>query len=153
MDDGAVVVSGGQLLELKHAAVALLARREHSRRELLRKLLKRSDDQKLIEQVLDELVERNYLSEERFAESYVRARAGRGFGPLKIRAELKDRGLSDALIERYLSADFDWCEQLAQVCEKKYGSAVIEVGKERHKQTRFFLQRGFSYEQINQLLQ
>lgn len=141
------------MLELRHAAVALLARREHSRRELLRKLLRRSDDRELIEQVLDELVERNYLSEERFAESYVRARAGRGFGPLRIRAELKDRGLSDELIERYLSADFDWCEQLAQVCEKKYGSAVVEGGKERNKQARFFLQRGFSYEQINRLLQ
>ena len=153
MDDEPLAAEGRALmLELKQAAVGLLARREHSRRELLRKLLRRSDDRVMIGGVLDELVERGYLSEERFAESYVRSRVSSGFGPLRIRLELKDRGLSDALIEENLSADFDWCEHLARVSEKKYGSIQAGDRKEREKQTRFFLQRGFSYDQIARLL-
>ena len=80
-------------------AIALLARREHSRAELARKLMRRLDegqDRSDVDAVLDELERRRLLSDERFAKSLVRTRAPR-FGEARLKLELKTRGVPAAI--------------------------------------------------------
>jgi len=135
------------------AALRLLARREHSRRELSQKLSARGWGRAQIRAVLDALVERGYQSDARFAESYVRARVDRGYGPLRIRAELRERGIEEGIVESVLHEYADaWPERLAAVREKRFGGEVPADFHERARQTRFLVQRGFSLEQIRDTL-
>ncbi len=143
---------------LLQAALALVARREHSRLELARKLARRKpppgwDAEQMLalrEQVLDELVEQRLLSESRFAETYVRMRSERGYGPLRIRAELRERGLNDGLIESGMeAAEPDWYALAARTWEKKFGrEGRAQDFKQRARQARFLQNRGFDAEQV-----
>ena len=76
----------------------LLARREHSTRELRDKLLVRGFEEDEITPALQLLSQEGLLSDERFTESFIHWRIGRGSGPLKIRAELRQRGVADEII-------------------------------------------------------
>jgi regulatory protein len=78
--------------------LGLLARREHSKRELVIKLRARNCPDKIITTVVEQLTEEGMQSETRFAESFVRSRIDRGVGPLRIRAELMERGVDDEVV-------------------------------------------------------
>jgi len=133
--------------------VRLLASREHSRKELERKLLSKSHAADDVEQVLDQLAAQGLQSDARYAEAYIHSRIQRGYGPLRIRAELKERGVSGGLIAGYLSDDPDlWREQLQDTHDRKYGSSRTTDRKEQAKRGRFLAHRGFSGEMISQLL-
>ncbi len=135
--------------DIRFAAMNLLARREHSRLELVRKLQTRVENMELLDTVLDRLIEDHLLDDERFCEAFVRMRANSGYGPVRVRAELKDRGVCDQLIAQYMAAhDNDWFEQARLAFEKKYGTSPENDAKSRAKQQRFLAQRGFSFEQI-----
>jgi regulatory protein len=135
--------------EIRFSAMNLLARREHSRLELVRKLQQRVDDKALLDEALDRLIEDNLLDEERFCEAFVRMRANGGYGPIRVRAELKERGVCDELISRYITLhEADWPKQVIAVFEKKYGLNADADAKIRASQKRFLAQRGFSFEQI-----
>ncbi|MCW8847229.1 MAG: recombination regulator RecX, partial [Sedimenticola sp.] len=88
--------------ELEQAAIRLLTNREHSRLELSRKLQSRCDDRNLLSEVLDDLERSGYLSDDRFTELYVNYRKQKGFGPIRIRQELQERGISTDLIYAWL---------------------------------------------------
>jgi regulatory protein len=133
--------------------VALLARREHSRLELERKLRQRGMDGADLAPVLDELAAANLQSDARFAEHYARGRAERGYGPLRIRAELQARGIGSAGVATALaSLEADWAGQACLAREKRFGPDRPADLKERARQTRFLLQRGYSQEQIRRAL-
>ena len=101
---------------VRRAAMDLLSRREHGRVELSRKLRLRGAPTDLIEPALDRLAEEGLLSEARYLESFVRMRANAGYGPLRIREELAQRGLAREVIERALrDSGFDWNAQLYEV--------------------------------------
>ena len=139
--------------DVRLAAMNLLARREHSRLELVRKLRPRVEDDELLEAVLDKLTEDRLLDDERFCEAFVRMRANGGYGPVRVRAELKEKGVADQLISTYMAEhEADWFEQAKQVFEKKFGLAPDTDAKSRAKQQRFLAQRGFSFEQIKSAL-
>lgn len=141
--------------EVRVAALDLLARREHSAAELGTKLAKRfrcrESDPDLIEQVIRQLVSDGLLSDERFAVSRVRQLSGRGYGPARIRNELRrqqvDGLVSDSLQEAF-DSPLDWAEAAATVYQKKYRGAPI-VGdwntrqRERSRRLRFLQYRGF----------
>ncbi|HFD80584.1 MAG TPA: regulatory protein RecX [Gammaproteobacteria bacterium] len=130
----------------------MLARREHSTLELRRKLQARSIDAGLIDEVLAQLADEGLLSEQRFTEAYVRGRCERGYGPLRIRAELRERGIGDGLIEVYLSPWSEcWPESAEAQRRKRFGEALPQDFRERARQTRFLQQRGFSGEHIRAL--
>lgn len=94
--------------------------------------------------MLDALEAERLLSDERFVEVYVRSRESRGFGPLRIRAELRERGVDAALVERYLEQDREHLEARArEEYRKKYGSRTPESYSERARQARFLQGRGF----------
>lgn len=138
---------------VRRIAMGLLASREHSRRELERKLQLRGFGEADVAPELDALEKARYLSEERFTEQFVGSRARRGDGPLKIRSELKGRGVDEGLIEKELDhAEDDWLAKAEQVRCKKFGEPIPETFEERARQARFLQNRGYSMEQIRRVL-
>ena len=130
-----------------------LARREHSRKELANKLARRCTDEALIEDLLDTLSSEGLQSDERFAESFVHHSLNKGQGPNKITQELRQRGIEQMLIEQYLESEsIDWMSLAEEVRVKKYGESVPSDYQNKAKQSRFLYSRGFSSEQISQLL-
>ena len=138
---------------IRHKAMDLLARREHSRLELYRKLVQRfPDDSELLNPVLDRLAEENLQSDQRFAESYLESGAGKGYGPLRISAELQKRGIASSIIDQsFQNCAVNWQLLAYNVLRKKY-SDQAESFAERAKRSRFLQYRGFELEQIKQAL-
>lgn len=137
-------------IDVRRAAMDLLARREHSFREISRKLSLRVVDDALLENVLVQMVEEGLLSDSRFAETYVRYRSSKGFGPVRIAAELRDKGIAEDLLRECVSnADEKWYQLAAQVKQKKFGLEIPAAANEKAKQIRFLLNRGFVRDQIN----
>lgn len=135
---------------VRHTALDILARREHSRVELKRKLLKRFNAYDVVEQVLDRLEAEHLQSDERYAESYVRYRSKAGFGPLRILAELRERGVNDSLSNTYLKGSSNFWWQVAyRAKKKKFGLACANNIKDKARQTRFLQYRGFSSSEID----
>jgi regulatory protein len=127
----------------------LLARREHSRTELGRKLSQRGFSESLVGEVLDKLEAENLLCDRRFTESFVQQRMARGQGPLKIRHELRARGVSADLATQSIDTVREsWCERALAVRRKRFGSERPEDIRERSRQSRFLAQRGFEQEHI-----
>lgn len=130
-------------------ALRLLARREHSILELRRKLLGRGYDGEMVDPLLEKLVAEGLLSEERFAESYVRSRVGQGMGPYRIERELQERGVSAdkiALAMEPYADEWNICAQTVK--EKKFGTERVDDFSEQARQQRFLQYRGFTHEQI-----
>lgn len=138
---------------VRRAAMDLLARREHGRVELTRKLRQRGAPQELIDGALDHLVEEGLLSEARYLESFVASRGRAGYGPARIREELAQRGLPRPDIERALGeAGIDWGEQMRELWLRKFSGQLPADMREKARQARFLAYRGFSQEQIGRLL-
>jgi regulatory protein len=130
----------------------LLARREHGRVELSRKLRQRGAPLELIDSALDRLADEGLLSETRYLDSFIASRARGGYGPRRIREELAQRGLPKPAIEQALSdAGVDWLEQLRELWQRKFGE-LPQDAKTHAQQARFLSYRGFSSEQIARLL-
>ena len=135
------------------AAVRLLARREHSSEELGRKLRSKGHPAGIVESVVAKLRGKQLVSDDRFAASFVHHHAQRGQGPVRIRAELRQQGVSDELIEAQLQeAEFDWAALAATVRQRKFGSTAPRNMAERAKQARFLQYRGFDSDQIRAAL-
>lgn len=131
----------------------LLARREHSCFELRCKLLTRGFEEPLIEEVIRVLADEGLLSDSRFAEAYINMRANRGFGPLRIQAELCERGVSDDVIEQLLDFESEqWLGKVITVKEKKFGVNQPKDYLDRGKQAKFLQYRGYSSAQIKHVL-
>jgi len=138
--------------ELERVAVGLLTRREHSRAELAQKLTARGFAPADIESQLDRLAAQRLQSDSRFAEAYVRARIGRGYGPQRIRAELRERGIMAELIDQAFAvqpaAD---TPRIDEIWRRKYAGRLPADYRERARQMRFLQQRGFSLADIHAL--
>ena len=138
--------------EIRAAAIAALTRREHATRELMRKLTTKGFEPDAVDGVLADLEREGLLSDERFAEVYVAQRASRGYGPLRIRLELRERGVDDALITTSLrDCMIDWREA-ARDAQRKRFVAMPDSFPERARQSRFLQRRGFDSEQLRHAL-
>lgn len=130
-----------------------LARREHSRRELQDKLLKKGCGAALAAEVVGQLESEHLVSDDRFMESLIRARRSRGYGPLRIQKELQEKGVAPEAISDWLDATSrDWIDDIRRVQRKKFGARLPKNYTERARQARFLQYRGFTYDQIQQLL-
>jgi regulatory protein len=137
----------------ERAAVALLARREHGRRELERKLGKRAFTADVIAATLDHLERNGLLDGLRFIESFIDSRVSRGLGPLRIQAELVQRGVEPgAAAEALRQRPEDWAGLAGRIRRKRFGAARPEDYKERARQARFLQYRGFDGEQTDAAL-
>ena len=81
-------------------AIRYLSRREYSFQELVTKLLNKKHDPAQINHVLNKLAQSNYLSDERYAESFIRSKSLKGYGPVKISYELKAKGVAQEIIDQ-----------------------------------------------------
>ncbi len=131
----------------------LLARREHTRAELCTKLAAREYSPEEIEATVTALVAEGLLSDERFAGAFVAAKMRVGQGPVRIRMELKKRGVDTEIIQLHLgNSEIEWCSLVKEVRSKKFGEVVPEEFKEKARQMRFLEYRGFTGEQIRAAL-
>jgi regulatory protein len=136
---------------LKVRAMRFLARREHTRVELRRKLEARAQEGDDVEAVLDELAQRGWLSDARFAEQAIRARSRR-FGPLKLAQQLRSRGISDETISAgFRAAGEDGASDIARVWGTRF-RAPPQDDRERGRQVRFLQGRGFALEAVFRFL-
>ena len=135
-------------VELKVRALRFLARREHSRAELARKLAPHAESPASLESVLNELGAKRQLSDERYADARTHWLA-RKYGAAKIRQDLKAHGVAEAVIER-VSAEGDY-ERAKAIVARKYREPAT-TREEKAKRARFLQSRGFSYEIIRKLL-
>ena len=130
--------------EICARAGRLLAAREHSRAELARKLAARGFEPGDVAAALDRLAASGALSDARAAERYVAERAAKGFGPLRIRAELLEKGVPEAVFGPYLETmDEDWPDLLAAACDRRFGNEPPADRAEYARRGRFLEQRGF----------
>ncbi|MBE0612598.1 MAG: recombination regulator RecX [Burkholderiales bacterium] len=129
----------------------MLARREHTRAEMTRKLSQHTDSPEQIEPLLDALAARGWLSEARFAESRANALA-RKFGSRKIEHDLRSRGVSAEVVERSVEqARVHELQNCRAVWQRKFG-ALPQDAAERGRQMRFLAGRGFSAEAVRLVL-
>jgi len=135
--------------QIRIKAMDLLARREYCYQELEQRLLQRDFDSGLVTDTLAYLVNDGLLSDERFVESFIASRRRRGQGPLRIQAELRQRGVSEQLISAWLDMrDPGWLQTLRAVHDKRFSGMQPQTLAERARQQRFLNYRGFTTEQI-----
>ena len=153
IDEAIETRSGPSAIDVRRSAMDLLARREHGRAELILKLTKRySSVPEIIEAQVDRLRQEGLQSDSRLAEAFIRARANRGQGPIKIKAELRRKGVDDSVISSaFETSEYDWFALVSDVASRRFGDTPPADAKERARRGRFLLQRGFSTDHIRSL--
>jgi regulatory protein len=138
---------------IRTAALALLAGRDFGRRELATRLARKGYPGQHVESVLGQLAAEGLLSEDRFVEQFIRQHAARGHGPVRIRMELRERGVAAEAIETALDASGeDWLAQAREARRRKFGATLPADFRQRAKQARFLQYRGFSADQVRAAL-
>lgn len=135
--------------EIRRAAMYWLARRDHSRQEIHRKLQKKFGAELDTGPYLDWLEEHNFLNDARYIEVFLRSAIERGHGLLRIRQDLQQRGLDRQRVEEALQAlEVDWFALAAQLRQRRFGALPQRADqKEKARQLRFLQYRGFSADQ------
>ncbi|HSC75542.1 MAG TPA: regulatory protein RecX [Pseudomonadales bacterium] len=145
------------IARLRFSALDSLGRREHSRRELATKLSAKFDlpvNAPELQVCLDKLAADGYQSDERFAEIFVRSRRARGYGPLFIEQELRQRGITADLITAVVNrSDAEWLALAGDQKRKKFGVGHVTALNEKAKVIRFLRYRGFLQPQVDAALQ
>lgn len=130
-------------------ALGLLVRREHSRKELVRKLRVRGVDAEEATAALDRLAGEGWQDDGRFAESLVRARSGVGYGPRHIRAELETHGLdADVVAAAMGTFEGDWTELARDLVRRRFGDAGPADRAQQRKAAELLMRRGFDPDSI-----
>lgn len=146
-------MTGGDRHEARDTAIRLLASREHSREELRRKLLSDSIDAESLERLLDELQREGLQSDERYVEQYLHVRKRKGYGPLRIRQELSQKGIPGELIHAWVDeGEHDWRALMEDVARRKFGSSPPKDFRESSRRARFLEYRGFPTDLIRAFL-
>ena len=129
-------------------AIAYLARREYSRKELKQRLLQKEYSYSLVEAVLEKLTQNGYQSDERFTEMFIRSKVSGGDGPFKIKMALREKGICESLALVVLDAqNIDWREQAKKLKEKRFGLGC-ESHAELAKQIRYLKNKGYYQDDI-----
>jgi len=145
--------AGADERTVRTSALALLAGRDFGRAELERRLARRGYPQAVITTVVEGLAAERLLSEDRFVEQFVRQHAGRGHGPVRIRAELRQRGVGDEAIESALAGSGeDWAATAREARRRRFGLSPPADARERARQARFLQYRGFASDHIRAAL-
>jgi regulatory protein len=140
-------------LSAKSVAVKLLSRREHSALEIRDKLLKRDFEEDEIAQAISELKQGGWLSDERYAEAYIRMRQQKGFGPIRIAMELNERGVDESIVEACIDdSEESWQQILERQYLKKYNNRPVVDYSDKAKRIRFLQYRGFPLDAIYRVI-
>lgn len=127
-----------------------LARREYARTELLERLRREGYPEDMSQSLLDDLEQQGLQSDQRFQEALIRRRAAQGYGPLRLQAELRQRGL-DADAGR-VPPETDFSDALRRAHGKRFGAHAPDSLEERAKRERFLMRRGFARGEISAFL-
>ena len=134
-------------------ALGLLVRREHSRKELSRKLTARGVEAGEAEAAIDKLSEAGWQDDARFAELLVRSRAASGYGPVHVRAELRMHGLdSDAVAAAMEGFDGDWNAIARDLVRRRLGAQGAKDPAQERRAADLLLRRGFAMDQVRAAL-
>lgn len=138
---------------IRRAILNWLARRDHSQHEITQKLKAKAYPPEIIHALVSEFAQQGLINEQRFTESYTRWRQSRGYGPLRISAELQARGISPEMIAEHIEiTDNAWLCEVRKVWQKHFKGKLPSDFTLRAKQMRFLQYRGFTREQIESIL-
>lgn len=130
-------------------ALGLLVRREHSERELARKLKARGVAPDDARAAVEKLKSAGWQDDGRFAETLVRSRAATGYGPIRIRAELAMHGLDREAVATALAGfDGDWSELARDVVRRRFGGRLGDDRGQQRKAAELLVRRGFDGAQV-----
>ncbi|MBF8451202.1 regulatory protein RecX [Aeromonas dhakensis] len=142
-----------QLAAARAYAMRSLARRESAESELARRLRQQGYQEEVIEAVLDYCRGYNWVNDERYGAMAVRAGAAKGHGPLKIRFDLRRKGLDDSQIDAaFEQPELDWFELAFELLERRARVADLADFKLRMKWLKYLLGRGFTQDQARYAL-
>lgn len=134
---------------ITNAITRYLARREHSKLELCRKLLAKGLSRELVDKQIQAFTDNNIQSNLRFSESFIRTSAAKGQGEYRVRRGLNEHDIDSETIESALcEVDIDWFELAQKVAIKKIGNITNIDWQQKQKISRFLQYRGFTQEQI-----
>ncbi len=140
--------------EVRKKAMDFLARREYGRAELVRKLADKGYARSVVEDEIAALSNEGLQSDTRFAESFVQSRINQGKGPVRIRADLSQRGIRDGVIEGAIEeSGCDWFDLAVRERVKKFGVEPPRDFREKARQMRFLQYRGFEQDHIQSAFQ
>lgn len=154
-------MSGRNLKDLSKAksyAYRLLAIRPRSIKEIKDRLKKKGFEERLIVEVIDYLERLDYLNDHQFASAWVNSRIStKPIGLLRLRYELKDKGINSKIIEEVLNKLKENYDEYKVACDLAKGRMKRLSKVDRHKAKRrifdYLLRRGFSYELVSEVLQ
>lgn len=132
---------------LRSYAFAVLTRKEYSKAELIEKLALYAQDRDEVMELVEELAQQRYQSDQRVAETVLASQKRKGKGPARIQLALKNKKIDQDLIADEMQ-EIDWTEQAYQLKLKKYGAEVTKDPKLKAKQIRFLQYRGFDLDTI-----
>jgi len=134
-------------------ALGLLTRREHSRKELTRKLTDRGVERAEAAAAIEKLCDAGWQDDARFAQVLVRSRANAGYGPIRIRAELGTHGLDrEAVAAAMDSFDGDWATNAQDLVRRRFGPGIATDGSRQRKAADMLVRRGFAADDIRTAL-
>lgn len=129
-------------------ALGLLVRREHSRKELSRKLAARGVEAEQAQAAVDRMTAEGWQNDARFAEQLVRSRANTGYGPIRIRAELGTHGLDREAVAAAMDAyEGDWADNARDLVRRRFPRGLDDLAQ-RRKAADLLARRGFAADQI-----
>ena len=148
------VMSNNDLESIKNSILRYLSMREHSKQELVDKLLKKDYEKDLIMQCVEEFSEKDLQSDYRYAESFARAKFNDHKGEIFIRSSLREKGITTSLIDKImLNYDYeDWLNQAILALEKKVFKTNLDQSDQKRKQNAFLNNRGFTFKVIDKAI-
>ena len=137
---------------IRKKAMDTLARRDHGQGELIDKLAGKGFERRVVEAEVLRLADEGLQSDTRFAENFVQSRVNQGKGPVRIRVELRQKGIPDGIVEAAIEQTaIDWFELAESVRARKFGIARPANFKEKARQMRFLQYRGFESDHIQSI--
>ena len=148
------VMSNNDLESIKNSISRYLSMREHSKQELVDKLLKKDYEKDLVMQCIEEFSEKDLQSDYRYAESFARAKFNDHKGEIFIRSSLREKGITTSLIDKImLNYDYeDWLNQAMLALEKKVFKTNLDQSNKKRKQNAFLNSRGFTFKVIDKAI-
>ena len=126
-----------------------LSRREHSKKELFNKLFRRVNDLELLNKEIDRLAKEGLQSDERFSEAYIRSKTQAGYGPIKIKMELAQKGISNNFLDKKFSElKINWEDEIKELLLRKFPKTRYNFDEEKikAKAINFLQRRGFDFD-------
>ncbi|QLB20405.1 recombination regulator RecX [Vespertiliibacter pulmonis] len=131
--------------------VYLLSRRDHSERELRQKLKQKEYTPQEIDQAIERAQQQNWQSDERFCQHFIRYRSQQGYGPNRLKQELRFKGVSERIISQELeNSEIDWFD-LAECLFEKKRPADWNL-KTKQKMWRYMISHGFYSDHFSHLM-